>query len=86
MPCLLDPRREKLRDPANKKENCMNDEVLNMMEQRIHAKNNDSQKYRQINNGIGKRIRVTKQAHLEEKCKEFEELQNKYYFFSLHKS
>lgn len=83
--CILDPSKEILKEPPKKKEKWMNDQILSMMEQRRQFKNTDEHTYRKLNYEIRKKIREAKETYFEEKCKEIEDLQNRYDLFNLHK-
>lgn len=83
--CILDPCKEILKESPKKKEKWMNDAILSMMEQRRQFKNKDKHKYNKLNFEIRRKIREAKEVYFIEKCKEIEDLQNRYDLFNLHK-
>lgn len=62
----------------------MTEEILAPMEER-RFKGRDNTKYKEIQNTIRNEIRIAKEVWMTKKCKEIEELEQKYGSFGLHK-
>lgn len=68
-----------------KKSEWMNNEILQLMEDRRKVKNINIEKYKQIQRTIRRKIREAKEKWMTDRCAEIEELDKKYDTFNLHK-
>lgn len=63
----------------------MTDGILELMDERRRCKSNNNIRYKQLQIQIRRKIREAKETYFSDKCKEIEDLQNKYDNFNLNK-
>lgn len=82
---LIEPSKKELITSKHKKEDWMTDGILELMDERRRCKSNNNIRYKQLQIQIRRKIREAKETYFSDKCKEIEDLQNKYDNFNLNK-
>ncbi|KAK9888966.1 hypothetical protein WA026_004250 [Henosepilachna vigintioctopunctata] len=71
-------------DKMVKREQCMTDSILELMEERRQHKNRENVRYRELHRKVIRAIKEANERWLQEKCVEIEILQKKYDNFNLY--